>query len=153
MRLQYEHSFPFHDLNPPKPPAPILPVRLTGRHGKHADTYALLDSGADGSLFHANWARRIGLDLYSGRLGTLEGIKPGEFMDCYIHRIHLTIGSVNVRCDVGFCETMGLDIGEQLIGREVVFNTMRFGLRQRVRKVYVGRIPYPAHAIHPLYAT
>lgn len=141
VRLHLEESFPFLDLDPSKPPYPILPVRLISLRGQAVEIYALLDSGADGCLFHAKWASQLGLELKRGRESFVTGIDPDKDLPCYIHRVYLTIGSNTVRCDVAFCEYIGDDINDNLIGRDTVFNAMRFGLRQRIRKTYVGSPP------------
>lgn len=69
------------------------------------------------------------------------GWSEGSKRPCYIHRIDLTVGSMTIRCNVAFCEDMSEEMTDQLIGREVVFDRMRFALRQRVLKIYVGNVP------------
>jgi len=123
--------------NPPTP-FPMVSVKLIGHHGQMADTYALLDSGADSCLFHANWAKAIGLDLYAGRYDNLGGIDPKSRLEVYYHRISLIIGTMKVRCDVAFSKDMGEDMNDQLVGRHIVFNQMRFAIRQKALSVYVG---------------
>ena len=120
------------------PPYPIVPVTLIGRSGQRAATYALLDSGSDCCMFHSKWATRIGLNLHSGRLDSFDGIDPKTKLEVYIHRINIEIGAIRVRCDVAFSEDMGEDVNDQLIGRAIIFNKIRFAIRQRVLSVYTA---------------
>ncbi len=120
------------------PPYPMVSVRLIGKSGLLVDTFALLDSGADCCLFHATWARRIGLDFLTGRREELGSAKRNAKIVVYYHRINLIVGTIKVRCDVGFSEDISEDVLDQLIGRSIVFNRIRFGLRQRALWVYAG---------------
>jgi hypothetical protein len=140
MRLNFREQHPFLWLNS-RMQYPMVPVQLIGRRGRTAKTYALLDSGADMTLFHGNWARAIGLDLESGRPENIGGWAPGTDRYCYCHRISLTIGSITVRCEVAFCDDMSEEMNDQLIGREVVFDRMRFSIRQHVSALYIGNLP------------
>jgi hypothetical protein len=119
----------------------MVPVTLIARRGLSVRTYGLLDTGADDCLFHANWAIKLGLDLQSGRPERRIGINPNYGIDCYIHRVDLEVGQNRVRCDVAFSQDIGDDISDQLVGRSVVFDRMRFAFRQRVEKFYIGNIP------------
>jgi hypothetical protein len=114
----------------------MIPVRLFGHRGKSVDTYALLDSGADYCIFHANWARKIGLDLYTGRKEPIHGIIQTSQEYAYFHRIDIMVGSVKVRCDIAFSEDIGEEMNDQLIGRDVVFNQIRFAIRQKKLSIY-----------------
>lgn len=138
MRLNFPEKHAFLYLCYPPVAFPMVPVRLVGHRGQAVDTFALLDSGADCCMFHANWARRIGLDLYAGRPGTLSGIDPNSPLEVYYHRINLVIGNTKVRCNVAFSEGIGEEMNDQLVGREIVFNQMRFAIRQRVLSLYAG---------------
>jgi hypothetical protein len=116
----------------------MVPVTLVGHGGQQSETFALLDSGADYCLFHAIWARSIGLNLKAGRPDYLYNIDPESKLLAYFHRIDLRIGTIKVRCDVGFSDNVGQDPTDQLIGRAVVFNRIRFALRQKVLSLYAA---------------
>lgn len=145
MRLTFEetHNFWYKPRPDPLPPVPhpMLPVTL--RNGARSfPTYALLDTGADDCLFHGDFARRIGLVVDRGRFEYRYGIDPASGIECYIHGIDLTIGNqYTLRCDVAFSDDISDDLFDQLIGRELVFDHLRFAVRQRFDKVYVGRKP------------
>ena len=141
MRLDFneEHAFWYFGL--PPCPLPIIPITMIGPRGKSANTYGLLDSGADVSMFHADWARKIGLNLTDGRFEKIAGINQSASIDCYSHNIRVIVGAVELTSEVLFSEFLGDDITSQLIGRQDIFDQMRFGLRQRIRKIYIGRKP------------
>lgn len=144
MRLNFdeEHAFWLVPQRPPEPPSltPILPVKLTSGL-RSVDTYAVLDSGADTCLFHADWARNIGIVVESGRWENRTGIDPRNPLVCYCHTIDLTVGSQTVSCEVAFSDGLSPMIEDQLIGRQDVFDALRFALRQGVQKAYIGASP------------
>lgn len=75
MRLNFHEEHPFH-VGGGLAYYPMVPVTLVGVRGLSVSTYALLDSGADSTIFHAKWAKKIGLDLRSGRPERLRGMTP-----------------------------------------------------------------------------
>lgn len=68
---------------------PLIPVRLL-REGRHLDVYALIDSGADASLFHASIAKELGIDVGSGRKERFFGIS-GDGIDVFVHPVRLQV--------------------------------------------------------------
>lgn len=140
MRLSFAETHAAYAPHENAPDAAILPVTLRGKQGRVINTSALLDSGADTSMFHAKWLPRIGIDLRTGRPGKIGGVVSGSELDGYYHRISMAIGGMpSIRCDVFFSEDMPDDYCEQLIGRDTIFQRMRFGLRFGAGLTYVGR--------------
>lgn len=143
MRLHFEETYPFWRF-PAKGGTvlyPMVPVELIALTGKSVATFALLDSGADVSLFHAKWAMRIGLHLTAGQRNDIGGIKQNQALKTYFHPMFLKVGSNRVACDVGFSADLGEEMTDQLVGRAVVFDRMRFALRQHMERVYIGYVP------------
>lgn len=97
-------------LNPAKPwiSRPLIPIRLT-HQDKHLDVYALVDSGADVSVFHSSIAKELGIDIQSGRKEKFFGI-AGEGVDVYFHKIKLQIiGAPEViEIEAGFTDSKGV---------------------------------------------
>jgi hypothetical protein len=60
MKFDYLKQPNFNDPQKPWISRPMIPVRLF-HQGKHVDVYALVDSGADTSLFHASLATTLGI--------------------------------------------------------------------------------------------
>jgi len=72
---------------------PIIRIRLA--HGdKAVMTDALIDSGADTSLFHSSLATKLGIDLKSGIRKDFYGI-AGDPVPGYFHPVHLQIVGMN----------------------------------------------------------
>lgn len=90
-------------LDPTKPWVlrPYIPVRLLYR-GNHKNTFGLVDSGADITLFHASLGRALGVAIEQGRVLELFGA-TGTSMKVYLHQIELQI--------IGAQETMTLEAG------------------------------------------
>ena len=97
-------------LNPRRPwiSRPLIPIRLIYQE-KHVDVYALIDSGADATLFHSSIAKTLGIDTEIGRKEEYFGIS-GEGIDVYFHKIQLQItGSLEVNeLEAGFTDSKGV---------------------------------------------
>jgi hypothetical protein len=65
---------------------------------------ALIDSGATRSLFHADIASHIGLDIKSGEIEITQGIGGSE--TTYLHEITLYLPGGSVKTKVGFKEKL-----------------------------------------------
>ena len=138
MRLHFSEQHPFHS-HPSGAFYPMVPVTLIGKGARRVDTFALVDSGADTTMLHARWLKRLGLAFQAGRQETRGGISKDNPVNVYVHRIGLIVGnSTLVRCDVDFSEEIGDDVTDQLVGREVVFNRLRFAFRQKVQMLYLS---------------
>lgn len=141
--LSFTHSYPVWD-HRGYPPHPIIPVRLIGLAGKFVDTYALVDTGADYSLFDAKWSTRLGINYRTGRRVTITGL-GGASRAAYLHDIEVVFSdsptrySPRSRCTVGFSVNMGDEPGDQLIGRYDVFDDVQFAFTQANDVFYVGR--------------
>jgi len=69
---------------------PIIPVRL--HYGSVSENYlALIDSGADYSIFHAEIGELLGIDVRSGKALEFRGTGDTPQI-AYFHDIHLEIG-------------------------------------------------------------
>lgn len=139
MKLNFQEEHPYILSLSNAPPYPLVPVTLTGRRGLYVATYALLDTGADVSMFQSRWAEKIGIDLEAGREEHINGIKGGIL--CFAHNITIKIGAIPVQCEVLFSRELGDNPEDQLVGREGVFDGMRFAFRQSIQKFYIGQPP------------
>jgi len=85
-------------------PRPIIPVRLFHK-AVDLDVYALIDSGADASLFDAQVAQDLLIDLEAGRKQTLYGVS-GHPIEVYFHKIKLQIigSKESIELEVGFTD-------------------------------------------------
>jgi predicted aspartyl protease len=75
-------------------------VTLRSRSGRYFDITALVDSGADVSMFSPSVARIMGIDLLRGKRKAFRGL--GGTVDAYVHRVNLQIGGMRINARVAF---------------------------------------------------
>lgn len=89
---------------------PLIPVRLF-HSDKQVTVYALIDSGADVSVFHSSIARGLGIDPGFGRRSQAYGISGrAQGVEVYYHQVRLqVVGSMDtIEVEVGFAESSGI---------------------------------------------
>jgi hypothetical protein len=96
------------DPNAPWFPLPFIKIRLS-HQDKVIQFDALIDSGADVSLFHASAAKGLSIDLKSGIKQEYFGVS-GHKIEAYFHTVKLQIvGAPDVvELAVGFTESEGV---------------------------------------------
>jgi hypothetical protein len=108
-------------------------IRIVVSHsGREVPYYALIDSGADINLMHAELAPLLGLDLEAGERREIGGVVDDERRPYYVHQVTLHIGGrkhPNVR--VGFMPSLS-KTGHGLLGQYGFFDlyTVKFDLPQ-----------------------
>jgi len=109
MKFDYLKQPNFRNPNQPWISRPLIPVRLLNGE-KQIRLLALVDSGADSSLFHASIARELGLDLRSGREQTYHGISGGNGITAFVHSIEMQIQGAPevVKLQAAFTESEGV---------------------------------------------
>jgi len=87
---------------------PFIPIRLL-YNDKYIDVYALIDSGADASLFHSSIGKELRIDMESGRKEKFFGISTNG-IDVYFHKVQLQIKGLSeiIDLEVGFTESKGV---------------------------------------------
>ena len=108
---------------------PVIRIALS-HHGKMVPYFALVDSGADINLFHAELAPLLGLDLEAGERHEVGGVVDGERRPYYVHTVTLHVAGwkhENVR--VGFMPSLS-KTGHGLLGQYGFFDlyTVAFDL-------------------------
>ncbi|HEU0046678.1 MAG TPA: aspartyl protease family protein, partial [Nitrososphaera sp.] len=98
---------------------PALDVTLIGPSGED-DLVAIIDTGAEFSLFDGRRAAAIGLDLTAGRRQIMGGL-AGEFI-AWIHEVDLEIVGASFHCEVAFSDH---HIQRELLGRHTFFTQVR----------------------------
>jgi predicted aspartyl protease len=81
---------------------PVIPVTLSVHGGKSTMYAALIDSGADFSIFHAEVAEYLGIDVRSGRKEMFGSIQERGGSESFLHPITLNIGGWDYKTTVGF---------------------------------------------------
>ena len=84
---------------------PVIPIQLI-RGEKRVKYLALIDSGADVCIFHADIGEVIGITVESGKLLSFCGI-TGEQLMAYFHDIKLEVGGYEFDCYAGFSRDLG----------------------------------------------
>ncbi len=88
MKFDY-YKVPTEDPKQPWRIYPLIPIRLSAK-GRTIQILALIDSGADTSLFHASIATKLGLDTDIGQTMSYNGIEGQSIMG-HIHRVDLQV--------------------------------------------------------------
>lgn len=110
---------PTNDPNQKWVSRPLIPITIFGPRGSiYLD--ALVDSGADQSLFHSDIGRAIGLAIETGERKIFGGIEGGQVLT-YLHPIDLQIIGIEqkIKVVVGFAETSGISA---ILGQEGFFD-------------------------------
>lgn len=112
-------------------PRPLIPIRLSLK-AMQVETYALVDSGADRSLFHSRFAEEFLIDLESGRKELYFGI-GAQPVAVYHHRInrHLVGSEHSVQVEVGFTDAPGVDA---ILGQADFFEHCQINFERGIRK-------------------
>lgn len=113
-------KFPYLKLGP-NAKRPI--IKLTVSHdGNNVPYFALVDSGADSNIFHADLAPLLGLDLESGERNYVAGVVEGELRPYYVHYVDLEVGGwKHEHVPVGFMEDLSKN-GHGVLGQRGFFD-------------------------------
>jgi hypothetical protein len=108
MQFSYQRVPNSDNLQAPWIPLPLLKVRLSYQD-QYINVNALVDSGANASLFHSSIAEALGIDLTSGMEQEFFGIS-GHPIKSYFHLVKLQIFGSNesVELAVAFTDSPGV---------------------------------------------
>jgi len=92
-------------------------------HKKSTSIVAIVDSGADKSLFDAEVGKDIGLDVESGEVEYFGGI-GGNRINAFVHRVQMQVIGIDkiIEIPVGFTENLGIS---GILGQEGFFDAFR----------------------------
>ena len=79
---------------------PVIPVGVK-YNGNEIKYLALIDSGADFCIFHAQIGEAIGIDIKKGKVLEYYGI-TGEKEEAFFHDISIIVGGWEKKCYCGF---------------------------------------------------
>ncbi len=97
--------------------APIIPIRLRSKNDWITfDAY--VDSGATYSIFKAEIAEILGIELDSGEK-LLVTVGDGSLITIYLHKVEIEIGGETFSATIGFSKQLG--IGFNILGRKDIF--------------------------------
>lgn len=101
---------------------PSIQVKLTGPKGSRVG-YALIDSGADRSLFNIQIAEKIGLNLTNAPQEYFSGIEGGT-LKAKLHKVKVQIVGMNDEVEIlaGFIDSSGVSA---ILGQDGFFDAYR----------------------------
>jgi len=113
---------------------PIIDVQLIGPR-KSLKVKALIDSGANCSLFRAEVARFLGVPLEKGRRTTLTGI--GGKIPAFIHYIPIKLHQHSFNCRIAFSPALKASVN--LLGRNNFFLPFLITFNERFQKLLLEK--------------
>ena len=124
MRLKFDYrKFPSEpsDAFPRRRSAtrPVIPITIINGDSKIANL-ALIDSGADLCLFHADIGEQIGINIESGKKLTFSGITKDK-LTAYFHNIKISISGYEHECYAGFSRDLA-NMPYGILGQHGFFN-------------------------------
>jgi hypothetical protein len=117
---------------------PFVGVRLKAP-GARVDTWALIDSGADWSLFHADWAEAFGIALDPQQWQVTQ--VPGGSVSIWFHEMELEVCGMSLQCSIGFSPAAPRAFG--LLGRADFFRAFLVGFDHRGASVLLEPLGNP----------
>lgn len=111
---------------------PIIPLRI--RHGNRQIRYeALVDSGADFCIFHAELGRILGFDVEKG-IRRLFGGVTGQAGTAFIHPVTIDLEGYETEINCGFSDDISGD-GYGILGQDGFFDNFKVMFDKRAGKV------------------
>ena len=106
---------------------PIIPTTVLNEK-----VWVYVDSGAMFSIFHAQTAKRMEINIHEGRLQMIV-VGDGSYIPSYFYDLPLHIGEFEVSAPIGFSERLG--IGFNILGRKGIFDQFQVCFNDHTRKV------------------
>ena len=113
---------------------PVVEVELIGPKRK-LKVKALIDSGADVSLFRAEVADYLGISLEKGKKIFLGGI--GGKISTYIHTLPLRFNNYSLNCKIAFSREIQTPVN--LLGRDNFFWPFLITFNGKFQKVLIEK--------------
>lgn len=107
---------------------PVIPIRV-GTNSRSMQYDALVDSGADFSIFHAEVGDALGLNIKDGYEIKYGGVQEGSPATAYVHKIILTVGGWKYETMAGFSDSIA-ERSYGILGQKGFFDifTVKFDL-------------------------
>ncbi len=98
---------------------PIVPLEIQTKSGEWIEFHAYIDSGAGYSVFHADHAEVLGIQLEDGRK-IFFTVGDGAQIPAYVHKILVKFAGKEFRAEVAFSSSLG--VGVNLLGLTSFFD-------------------------------
>jgi len=118
---------------------PIIPITILFK-GKSLKYEVLVDSGADGCVFHSELAELLGIVLLSGKpisFGGITGIKA----KAYLHKVQLSIDEHVFTTEVAFAKIPSRGYG--VVGQKGFFEFFKIGFDYSSKEIEIKEIFTP----------
>jgi hypothetical protein len=146
LAIEYDVAFPYLSIHGQLLPG--MKVRLEFDSGATAAVAAVIDTGAEMSVFDGEIATSLGIDPTKGfaRALRLSGVAGQTGLTVYLHPIALYIGTplrfVRLSLQVGFADP-GVPLAFNVLGRRGFMDHVRLGLRHGAipPQIYLGFEP------------
>ncbi len=110
---------------------PIIPVQLSlGDH--RIDYEVLIDSGADVSLFDAQVADALGINLKECDVADIRGLTHHS-QPCYLHPVTIYVGAIPLFLQVGFIHDTGSSYG--IVGQKGFFEAFKIAFDRKNQEI------------------
>lgn len=108
---------------------PIIPVSINSNNRK-LRFEALIDSGADYTIFPGGLGRILGLEIESGKKDSIIGVS-GEVVKVYFHPVTIDVGGWPFNILAGFADGMNQNYG--ILGQKGFFDLfiVKFDLEKK----------------------
>ena len=115
---------------------PIIPLKISSK--KFTVKYdALIDSGADFCIFHAEIGEYLGIDVKSGLREIFSGVEESVGAEAYFHELTLIIGDIEIKTLVGFSYDIA-DYGYGLLGQKGLFDKFKINFDLKQKKIQLA---------------
>ncbi len=109
---------------------PIVPIELKGKEWISFDAY--VDSGASYSIFHADMAEDLGINLEEGKEDYIS-VADGSRIKIYMHNIDVKIANKVFNARIAFSKHLG--VGFNIIGRLDIFDRFKICFDEKERSI------------------
>lgn len=113
---------------------PLIDVELIGKEGKKFLAKALIDSGADFSLFSSEIGEYLGIEIKKGQRLTLYGI--GGKIRGYLHSLPLKVEGEIFNCKIVFSNEIG---NVAILGRNNFFYPFLITFNEKDKKIFIKK--------------
>jgi hypothetical protein len=101
---------------------PVLPITVK-KNGKDLKYHAIVDSGADHNIFHAQIGEFLGIDIKTGKKLNFWGT-GGQQQVAYFHDVVIEIGGWDFKCYCGFSYDINI-LPYGLLGQDDFFKQFK----------------------------
>ena len=99
---------------------PIIPIRICFAD-RSLQYQALIDSGADFSIFHKEFGEALGIDIKTGTVLDFGGVQKARSSLAYLHEITLVVGGWKYKVNAAFSDDIS-DKSYGILGQKGFFD-------------------------------